>query len=563
MLQAAICILIGITFGIYTTQHAAVFDQSLALLMPLNQLEARIKTVAEAPKYSEGSIKGSQIITDWDQRMDRFKRHINVLKGDNFKLFMKKLKKEGFERYFQPFEFVSIMSILGLKPLSIGFPDHQMPYQEIVTLIDNKSLIDMKCDKDVQIVASKPTIPFALIFNDYYQSNNWTMGNWKDGGQLISINQLVNFDKDVDQSKVLMDLAKKYGGFGSPQTIAHSSGQAVLLGLQPNAHAVHFYTEQYLQVLHLYLNLIPAAQLSESEQKIWKLSFANSTESPFQRYGSENVYWMLPENRLYIKGVEVKIIEGVTSFQALVRYIQGEKDIFATFNNKQARLTCTHHSPKQGDISKEALTFAGNIKNYRLCLYTGTRAYNDYSYYVQLLGLLLEFFFREAFGDHAYLQILYNKITLEIKELADYLGQSIEWSDGAHNKQPDNLYKQGLAQPQLFKTWQEFYDARTGDNKDNLPDDEKNSFPPFKETFKQFLTKIFGSDTWSWSDADFSFQFDETKKDLILKRFLEHAEPQKDLLSEKLNVLKFQLSNLQEKLVELKNQLEKLKEKLS
>lgn len=551
MFQKTILFL-GIIFGFCTWRLTANFDQSASLLMPLNQLESTIKNLAESAMYNQGDVKGFQIISDWDLRMNRFKKHINVLKADpTFQPIMQELGKHGFERGY-PHDHALILNILGLKPITHGFvASVQDLIPKVHKLIDNGTLIDMKYE-DNHILTTRPTIPFSLIFNDYYNSGYWTV----DKSNAFAL--FKDLDTKHNQSQIILDTCPLKGGFPSSQTMNSENGVALLLGLQPNARAVKFYTEQYLQVFHLYLNLISAVQLSKNEQKIWEFSFANSKENSLQWYGRENEYWMLPENRLHIEGSTVKIIEGVTFFQVYRNYPIN----FTAFNNKQARLTPTNVFQKQGDISREALTFVGNIKNYRLSLYTGTRAYNDYSHYVQVLGFLLEFFFREAFGDLVYLQILYNKITLEIKELADYIGQSIEWSDGGIGKQRENPDKQGLAQPQLFKTWQEFYDARTGNNKDNLTDEQKNSFPPLKETFKQFLIKIFGPDTWTWGDADFSFHFDDTKKDLILKRFLEHAEPQKDSLSGKLNILKAQLSGLQKKLVLLKKQLKKLKKKL-
>lgn len=143
---------------------AATFVASAQQLESLDQLEKRIKDVAVSAK-----------INDWDERIARFKKHLEVLKSEpDFADAMKEIRTQGFDDVYPAGDHNQIvLALLGFKPIS-SFPEGDQ--KKIKDLLSEKKIVDITPDK---CCCSKPTIPFSVVFESYSFSGPFMAYLWQ------------------------------------------------------------------------------------------------------------------------------------------------------------------------------------------------------------------------------------------------------------------------------------------------------------------------------------------------------------------------------------------------
>lgn len=336
---------------------------------------------------------------------------------------------------------------------------------------------------------------------------------------------------------VLMD---EIGDFGSSSDFAHESCSALLLGLQPLVSAIYCRPPSFAsfyKFFHLLLDLVKEQDVAIDEKKAWNKgnTWSNSIVCPLYKWN--NNYWM--------------------AYQAM--------PVGGVGTNDDKKAAFPINTPKV----LSSFTLCGNLQHYRVLLYTGTRLYNDNGYYFELLGLLVELFFRSAFGDEVFLTLLYDRLTKKISDAAAWCIEPEKKHETAVVGSAWNTLLQepktfnpipAFAMPQVWSTWQEFNDARTGPGKDSLTAEQKASYPPIVPTFQEFLKRTFGLDTWQWDDAnkDKPLTFDNTKKDAMLAHFLKTVHKGEKVAGNELTQLEQALAALKARLVVLAVALHKL-----
>ncbi len=488
---------------------ASSFDQSATILAPLGQVEESIKKV-----FIQANVNDGQ------ERLNRFKKHIEVLKTDaDCKPLMDQLKKSGFNQLFpgSPKDFL-ILNILGLKPTTLDMQDVQA--KNLITQLINTKKITNILYQDNKIIA-QPTIPFKVVFESYKNSS----GNWKTpfckGTDPAS--GLFETFKNVDTPQELFDDLKGFGDFPSSTDIDSESGAALFLGLQPIVTGISLQNDQvqeFLKFLHILLGVVSLEKLSDNKKnRLTKVLWDQ------EKIRSLNIWGGPPRQFFTEKSIDQL---GIVTPQAHAHY-SNERDI-------------------RGSLLP-VLTFCNNLENYRFLLYTGFKAYNDHSHYIQLINLFMEYFFRKAFDDETYLQLLFQRIFDIVFELGTLLKTD---------------YVKGQAGTQAWGVWDEFYQDITGPTKEHLSPEKEQSPPPLLATFKKFLDRIFGAAHWTWDDGLENFVIEESKQDAALKHFLITVDTtlEKNPLETKLVELKNHLGALQDKLGVLKKELHALQKKI-
>lgn len=207
---------------IFLDLFCADFEESIKRLMPLEQLESKIKSTA-----NEASIN------DWDHRFDRFKKHIEVLKSaDEFKSVMDEVKNNGFKESF-PLNGWEILNILGFKPFTEpgSCNENSALWKKVKDLIIKGILSDIKVENNY--VASRPTIPFKTVFESY-KTDDEAVNNklWKHSS-FDAKSFCIDFDSKKNQAEILIGAKKSINTLCSNTDYGMQSIDALLLGLQP------------------------------------------------------------------------------------------------------------------------------------------------------------------------------------------------------------------------------------------------------------------------------------------------------------------------------------------
>ncbi|QQR49460.1 hypothetical protein IPF37_01275 [bacterium] len=544
--------------------------ESKKLLKPFTDLEIQLDTIA----LNAG-------IKDWNERISRFKHNLAVLTTDptlQKDLLTEDIKTAGLSGQINnlhayPDESAClILSILGLKPINSDLQNNPL-LPRIKDLIDKKKLLDMNCDITNGMIGSKPTIPFFIIFKNYEvdfdtaikETPSWNplqesiqqaiKEAWEKRQWIYHTHNIKTAFLDIEkapeeQGETLQNFAKNKlngaSGFGGNNGWQEVSAAAVVLGWQPCIRSVTTARfNDFFKYFPVVLTINPT--IEPDQQATWERSCANPTGifgsitgfiGSDIRNESENSSY-LPNSTIigYLNTKKYK--ELVPPDRSFSNHIYVDLEHLASF------------------------TFIGNMHNYRHFFCGASILYNDNSTYMQLKGLLLEYFFRSSFGDDCFLALLYQNLTQEIEKATTFC------------LKPREIIKAQIMDMSFTKINLIFnVSAISSDTKEDIENRIKQKFgdnvfetifPDYhKETivdyFKQFLSTTFGQDTWQWNsdNQDNPLTFNPNKKDKMLTQFLKTIEKNTNTSTTNLTDLQTALTALKACLVKLCTSLHNL-----